>query len=301
MGAVFLGTLYPLLLDALGLGKISVGPPYFDTVFVPLMTPVVFLMGVGPLARWKEAELPDLAKRLRWAVLVCIVASLLTGWIAGEIKPMATLGFALSWWIVASVATDLWERVAPQGGGLAAVLSKVRLLPRAMMGMLAAHLGVAAFIFGVTMVKTYEVERDVKMNVNDTTEVRGYTFTFKGVSNHTGPNYEAAEGLIEVSRDGKPIVTMRPEKRVYRVQNNPMTEAAISPGLTRDLYVSLGEPVEGDKAWIVRVYVKPFIDWVWGGCMLMALGGILAATDRRYRQTARAAAAARAGLAGAAA
>jgi cytochrome c-type biogenesis protein CcmF len=301
MGAVLLGTLYPLLLDALGLGKISVGPPYFDTVFVPLMTPVVFLMGVGPLARWKEAELPDLAKRLRWAAVVCVVASLLTGWIAGEIRPLSTLGFALAWWIVAAVATDLWERIAPQGGGMAALTSKVRLLPRAMMGMLAAHLGVAAFIFGVTMVKTYEVERDVQMKVGDTTTVNGYTFTFKGARDVQGPNYVAAEGLVEVSRDGKLVTTMRPEKRVYRVQNNPMTEAAIDTGFTRDLYVSLGETVDNGQAWIVRVYVKPFIDWVWGGCLLMAFGGILAATDRRYRQTARAAAAARAGLAGAAA
>jgi cytochrome c-type biogenesis protein CcmF len=151
-----------------------------------------------------------------------------------------------------------------------------------MVGMMLAHLGVAAFAFGVSMVKTYEVERDVKMNVGDTTDIAGYRFTFRGVRDVQGPNYEAAQGLMEVSRDGKVVVELRPEKRVYRVQRNPMTDAAISPGLTRDLYVSLGEPVDVN-AWIVRVYYKPFVDWIWGGCLMMALGGGLAVTDRRYR------------------
>jgi len=286
MGAVLLGTLYPLLLDALNLGKISVGPPYFDTVFVPLMTPLAFLMGVGPLARWKQAALPDIATRLRWAAGVAVVAALLTGWIAGRISLMASLGFVMAWWIVASLATDLWERVRPAGGMPTHVMQRLRLLPRAMVGMMVAHFGVAAFIFGVTMVKTYEVERDVKMDVGDSTQISGYTFTFIGVRDVTGPNYQAVRGTVEITRDGAKVAVMRPEKRVYRVQQNPMTEAAIRPGLLRDLYVSLGEPVEGN-AWIVRVYVKPFIDWVWGGCLLMAFGGLLAATDRRYRVRAR--------------
>ena len=281
-GAVLLGTLYPLALDALGLGKISVGPPYFDTVFVPLMAPAVFLMGVGPLARWKNAELPDLARRLRWAAGVSVVAALATGWLAGRITLGATLGFLMGWWIVASVATDLWERVRPAGGVRTSLWGRLKLLPRSMVGMMVAHLGVAAFAFGVSMVTTYQVERDVQMNVGDTTELAGYVFRFQGVRDVQGPNYDAAQGLVEVTRNGKPVVTLRPEKRLYRVQRNPMTEAAIDPGFTRDLYVSLGEAVAGD-AWIVRVYFKPFVDWIWGGCLLMALGGALAASDRRYR------------------
>ncbi|QTN24980.1 heme lyase CcmF/NrfE family subunit [Rhizobacter sp. AJA081-3] len=282
-GAVLLGTLYPLVLDALGLGKISVGPPYFDTVFVPLMAPLVFLMGVGPMARWKATELPDLWTRLRWALGVAIVAALGVEWSTGEIGFQATLGLAMAFWIIASVATDLFERL--RGGN---PLERAKLLPRAMVGMMVAHLGVAAFIIGVTMVKGHEVERDVKMEVGDTTEVRGYTFTFKGVSDTTGPNYVAARATIEVSRDGRMLRTMHPEKRMYRVQQNPMTEADIDTGFTRDLYVSLGEPIEGSKgAWIVRVYFKPFVDWIWGGCLLMALGGLLAATDRRYRAKVR--------------
>jgi cytochrome c-type biogenesis protein CcmF len=287
MGAVLLGTLYPLLLDALGMGKISVGPPYFDTVFVPLMAPAVFLMGIGPLARWKEAELPDLARRLRWALGVSVVAALATGWIAGKISVVATLGLLMTFWIVSSVATDFWERVRPHGAPLREVPRRIRQLPRALIGMMVAHLGVAAFCFGVTMVKTYEIERDVKMEIGDSTTVNGYTFTFRGTREVQGPNYMAMRGLVEVTQDGKRLRDMRPEKRVYRVQQNPMTEAAIATGVTRDLYVSLGEPVDDRGAWIVRIYVKPFVDWIWGGCVLMALGGLLAVADRRYRVKAR--------------
>jgi cytochrome c-type biogenesis protein CcmF len=163
----------------------------------------------------------------------------------------------------------------------------MRQLPRPMIGMMLAHLGVAVFIFGVTMVKTYEIERDVKMDVGDTTELRGYTFTFKGARDLRGPNYVAARATIEVSRNGERVTEMFPEKRVYRVQRNPMTEAAIFPMLTGDLYVSLGEPIGDSGAWVVRVYVKPFVDWIWGGCLLMALGGLVAATDRRYRRDIR--------------
>jgi cytochrome c-type biogenesis protein CcmF len=285
--AVLLGTLYPLVLDALGMGKISVGPPYFDAVFAPLMAPVVFLMGVGPMARWKQAELPDLAVRLRWAAVVTVLATGLSAWIAERISFMSVLGMLLAWWIVASVLTDLWERVSPKGqGGLGMMLRRTSQLPRAAMGMMVAHLGVAVFIFGVTIVKTHEVERDVKMKPGDATTIGNLRFTLKEFKEVQGPNYQAVRGLVDVtdiSRAERLVARMEPEKRVYRVQTMPMTEAAIRTGLVRDLYVSLGEPVEGG-AWIVRLYVKPFVDWIWGGCVLMALGGLLAATDRRYRQ-----------------
>jgi len=281
--AVLLGTLYPLLLDALGMGKISVGPPYFDAVFMPLMAPTVFLMGLGPLARWKETDLPSLALRLRWAAVIAITASLITGWLAGEVRLVSTLGLVMAFWIAASVATDLWERVHPAGAAWADAGTRARQIPRALLGMMVAHLGIAAFCFGVVMVKTYEIERDVKMAVGDSTTVRGYTFAFNGVKELQGPNYVAIQGQMQVTRNGGAPLEMRPEKRMYRIQQNPMTEAAIDAGVTRDLYVSLGEQVEGG-AWIVRVYVKPFIDWIWGGCLLMALGGLLAVTDRRYRR-----------------
>jgi cytochrome c-type biogenesis protein CcmF len=188
----------------------------------------------------------------------------------------------MSFWIVGSVLTDLWERAHSLGGVRPSLLGRLRMLPRAMVGMMLAHLGIAVFAFGVSMVKTYEIERDVKMNVGDTTELAGRVFTFRGTKDVQGPNYDGVQGLVEVTRDGRSEVALRPEKRIYRVQRNPMTEAAIDPGFTRDLYVSLGETVE-DGAWIVRLYFKPFVDWIWGGCLLMALGGALALSDRRYR------------------
>jgi cytochrome c-type biogenesis protein CcmF len=282
-GSVLLGTLYPLALDALDLGKISVGPPYFETVWVPLMAPAVFLMGLGPLMRWKSASIPDLKTRLGWALGVAVVAAVATGFVSGRFSALASLGFLLSFWVVASVTLVLWERLKPAADVRTNLLARVRLLPRGVLGMCVAHLGVAVFSFGVSMVKTYETERDVQMQVGDSTEMGGYTFTFRGVRDINGPNYVAAQGLIEVSRGERVVLQMKPEKRIYRVQDNPMTEAAIDPGFTRDLYVALGEELPGG-AWTVRVYVKPFIDWIWGGCLLMAFGGLIAATDRRYRK-----------------
>ncbi|MBI5718349.1 MAG: heme lyase CcmF/NrfE family subunit [Burkholderiales bacterium] len=303
-GAVLLGTLYPLALDALGLGKISVGPPYFETVFVPLMAPVIFLMGVGPLARWKQAELPELAKRLRWALVVALLATGAQAFMHrgndGGISWMAMLGLLMAWWVVASLAADAWERLAPRRPGLVgsswlatlkavprSFVLRAPLVPRSVLAMWVAHLGIAVFIFGVTMVRTFEVERDVKMGVGDHVTIADLTFTLRGLREREGPNYRAVQGWVEVTRgegEGKvKVVDLLPEKRVYRVQDNPMTEAAIATRLTQDLYVSLGEPVEDGAAWIVRVYIKPFVDWIWGGCVLMALGGLLAAGDRRYR------------------
>ena len=194
---------------------------------------------------------------------------------------MATLGLAMGWWVVASVVTDLWGRIRPQHG--LGLVERLRRVPRAVVGMMVAHLGVAVFIFGVTLVSTYQIERDVKMLPGEKTSLAGYEFTFKSTQEVRGPNYVAMRGLVEVTHNGKPETTMHPEKRIYRVQRNPMTEAAIDSGITRDLYVSMGEQVEGG-AWIVRFYYKPFVNWIWGGCVVMVLGGLLAATDRRYRR-----------------
>ncbi|MBE2262449.1 MAG: heme lyase CcmF/NrfE family subunit [Burkholderiaceae bacterium] len=281
-GSVLLGTLYPLALDALGQGKISVGAPYFEAVFAPLMAPAVFLMGIGPLARWKAAALPDLAQRLRWAVLVSAVAAGLAMWLAGRWSFAVATGLWMAFWVVSAVATDVLERVRVAGEGWADALHRARRMPRAIVGVMVAHLGVAVFCFGVVMVKSGEIERDVQLAPGASTTLGADTFTFRGVREVAGPNYTALQGVMEVSREGRMMRELRPEKRIYRVQDNPMTEAAIANGFTRDLYVSLGEPVDGG-AWIVRIYVKPFISWIWGGCLMMALGGLLAATDRRYR------------------
>ncbi len=283
-GSVFLGTLYPLFLDALGLGKLSVGPPYFETVFAPLMAPALFLMGVGPLARWKQAQLPELAVRLKWAFAVSLAGGLLLPLTMGLWTPLASFGMVLALWIVASSLTNLVLRLQPSPG--VTVRSKLRAQSRSYYGMLLAHVGVAVFVVGVTMVKSYEAEKDVKLAPGETVELGGYAFRFDAVADVQGPNYVAARGTFTVTRDNAAVGMMYPEKRIYNVQKNPMTEAAIDTGFTRDLYVSLGEQV-GDKAWVVRVQVKPFVDWIWGGCVLMALGGLLAVLDRRYRVAAR--------------
>ena len=283
--SVLLGTMYPLLLDALGLGKISVGAPYFETVFLPLMVPVVVLMALGPLARWKEASLPSLLHRLRWAALATVLGALATGWLAGKLTLNATLGFLMAYWIVASIVVDAVERLK-SGASSLSLVGKIRQWPRSLVGMWLAHLGVAVFAFGVSMVRTYEVEQDLTMAVGSSADVGGYHFTFAGLQERHGPNFEALQASLPVTRDGQPVAELHPEKRVYRVQRTPTTEAAIQPGLTRDLYVSLGERVAPDT-WTLRVHVKPFVDWIWGGCLLMAFGGVVASSDRRYRLKAR--------------
>jgi cytochrome c-type biogenesis protein CcmF len=262
-----------------------VGPPYFETVFVPLMAPALFLMGVGPLAHWKKASLPDLASRLRWAAAAAALAALALPFAMGRWGAMVALGVLLAAWVAASGAVQIWEKVR-NAAGAASAWARLSGVPRATWGMLLAHFGVAVFVVGVTLVKGYESEKDVRMEPGDTVEIGGYTFRFDGVRDVTGPNYVAGRAQIPVTRNGKPVTTLYPEKRIYRVQNQPMTEAAIDTGLTRDLYVSLGEAVS-DSAWVVRVHHKPFIDWIWGGCLLMALGGALAASDRRYRLAAK--------------
>ncbi len=266
-GTVFLGTLYPLLIDAVGAGKISVGPPYFETVFVPLMAPALFLMGVGPLARWKRASLPELAVRLRWALGVSLALGFLSPLLFGNWSAMVGFGLALAIWIVSTALLTLKKSLRQT---------------RAHYGMVVAHIGVAAFVVGVTLVKGYESEQDAKMKPGDAVELAGYAFRLEQISNVRGPNYAAAQAKVVVSRNGKPVKVMYPERRHYTVQDQVMTEAAIDPGLTRDLYVSLGDPLEGG-AWLIKVQHKPFIDWIWGGCLIMALGGLLAASDRRYR------------------
>ena len=284
-GAVLLGTLYPLLLDALGLGKISVGPPYFDTVFVPLMTPALFLMGVGPIARWREASVPDLARRLKWALGVSVVSALLVPLALGQWTPMRSFGLLIAFWVLASTVYALAATLRAQAGR--GLLARLRSVPRAQLGMLLAHAGIGVFVVGVTMVKSYEIERDLKMDLGDTAEVGGYTFRFDGVRDVRGPNYTAARGTVSVLSGGALAFTLHPEKRSYSSQEPQMTEASIHTGLTRDLYVSLGEPVGTAGAWTVRIYYKPFVVWIWGGCVVMALGGLLAASDRRYRTAVR--------------
>jgi len=280
LGAVLLGTLYPLFMDAMGLGKISVGPPYFNAVFVPLMAPALFLMGIGPLARWKEASMPDIFTRMKWALGVALATGLLLPLTLDGFKPWAALGFFLAAWIALAVLAALLDRLKYSQGKLP---QKLASLPRGFWGMLLAHFGMAVGIAGIAVVANYSTERDVRMEVGSYAELAGYTFTFRGTAGHDGPNYRAARGTLEVSKDGKLVATLHPEKRVYNASAMAMTEAAVHPNIFRDIYVAMGEQLDDQGAWTVRLFHKPFINWLWFGALFMVVGGFMAASDKRYR------------------
>jgi cytochrome c-type biogenesis protein CcmF len=292
-GSVLLGTLAPLFVDALvavgALGqsnKISVGAPYFNMVFVPIMVFAVFLMGVGPVAKWKKASVPELATRIRWGAAVAVIVAAITPFLLGHWSWLVSLGILMAFWIIVTVAQDVWQRVKNTHSERPWP-ERFLSLPKSFLGMQLAHLGVAVFILGVTVIGGYETGKDVKMEIGDTVEVGGYTFRFDGVMDTSGPNYEASRGIIKVFKDGLPVMELNPEKRVYRVQQQPTTEAAIDSGFFRHLFVALGEPVGNNGAWSVRVSYKPLVSWIWLGCLMMALGGLLAISDRRYRTLAR--------------
>ena len=276
--SVLLGTLYPLLIDALHLGKISVGPPYFNSVFVPIMIPLLVLMGIGPWTSWKNSKLLDVVKRLWIAALVAVIAAALIPFAMGEFTWLSSLGFLLAFWVISSGVLQIIRQ------------AKVGKPTRSFIGMQVAHLGIAVFTIGVTMVGTYQEEKDVRMLAGESVSVGGYDIQLQSVSPVPGPNYNAMQGTFLLTRNGELEATMYPEKRSYFSSTMPMTEAAIDASLTRDIYVSLGEELD-DKAWAVRVYYKPFVDWIWGGCVLMALGGLLAMSDKRYRMKLKKAAA----------
>ena len=275
-GAVLLGTIYPLIVDALNLGKLSVGAPYFNAVFVPLMVPVVFLMVPGGIAHWREARWAQLGHDLRLPALAAVVAGIAIWTLTERGTWLAGMGMALATWVVVGLLMQIFIRMKKPGR-----------IPPSFWGMHLAHLGIAVITVGITMVKSYEVERDVRMGLNDTVTIENYSFELTGVSDVDGPNYKALRGDIKVTKDGKYLEMLYPEKRKYFSSAMPMTEAGIDSGFFRDLYVSLGEPIEGERLqWSVRVFYKPFISWLWYGAILMVLGGLLAVSDRRYRKSA---------------
>ena len=300
--AVFLGTMYPLVLDTLGLGKISVGPPYFEAVFFPLLAPAVFLMGVGPMARWRHAPLPDLVHRLRWALLVAVAATVLIAFTSGRFNAerlsgaggngaLGAAAFAIGifiaiWVIAASLA--LWvERLREVGGATRMPwIARIRSLPGGFYGMLLAHAGIGVFTIGVACVNTLQVEGDRAVAPGEAMSLGDYRFKLIALRPADGPNYQATRGEVEVSRNGAAHFTLWPEKRIYASQGSVMTEADIDSGLTRDVYVSLGELLP-DGRWTIKAWIKPFIDWIWAGCLMMAIGGLAAIADRRYRAVRR--------------
>ena len=275
-GVVLIGTLYPLIVDALGLGKLSVGPPYFEAAFVPVVLPMVLLMGFGPFARWKRAGVLDLVRQLRWPLVTSAALALVLPFaFGGRNSVLLFVALMMAFWVIGTAVLDPWQRWRKLGG-------QGRRLPRSVLGMAAAHLGVGVFIIGVAVDTGFGVERNLRVVDGERFEAGGYDWSYEGVREVAGPNWDAVEGAFDVSRDGEPVTTLRPQKRIYRVQTQPMTQAAIHPRLSRDLYVVLGEPL-GDGAWSARVNVNPMVRWIWLGALLMALGGVLAVSDRRYR------------------
>jgi cytochrome c-type biogenesis protein CcmF len=277
--SILLGTLYPLVIDALGMGKISVGPPYFNAVFIPLMAPLAIAVGGGMLLRWKRDSLSDLTSRVRWFILGCVVGGLALPLLMPFYSWAAALGLTLALWTVAMTVLSFIDRLGDKG------LSWVRLakIPAGFYGMTIAHLGIAVFVVGITLTSVYSIEKDSRMAPGETLELSGYKFKFQGIKQAQGPNYIAQQGLITVSHEGKPDVTLEPQERVYQVQKMPMTEAAIDAGLFRDLFVAIGEPLGDEGAWSLRIYYKAFIRWIWLGAVFMAIGGLCATCDKRYR------------------
>jgi cytochrome c-type biogenesis protein CcmF len=284
---VLFGTLAPLIYDAAGWGKISVGFPWFNKMFVSLSPLLILFMGIGPMAHWKHDDPKRLIRWLWLAGALAILAFLATSWPGFSADQLAVgFGLGMATWLLTSHLISLADRLRHRGWfkGLAADLAGNS---RSYYGMWLAHVGLAAFIVGVTMVSIQGSETDVRMSPGDTHESAGYRFEFKGVQAVPGPNYSAFRGDFTVSAGGQEIARLYPEKRTYLSGGMPMTEAAIDAGLLRDIYVSLGEPVGTSGDWALRIYYKPYVRWIWLGGLLMALGGLLAVTDRRYRMAKR--------------
>jgi cytochrome c-type biogenesis protein CcmF len=270
---VLLGTLYPLLADALDLGKISVGPPYFALLFVLLMAPLVLLLPFGPLTRWqREQPSKPFAMLVPWAGLALGIG-IGAFFLAPQGAWKTAAGLAGSAWVLAGTARFVWTRVRAKGSRFTAE----------MLGMTLAHIGIAVFLVGALLTEGLSRQRELALTPGQSVELGRHAFRFDGVVRRAGPNYLADRGTVQVSRDGQAIAVMHPEKRSYASGGQVMTESAIDPGLTRDLYVALGEPL-GNGAWAVRVHVKPFVRWIWLGAVLMALGGFVTATDKRFRR-----------------
>ena len=282
MLTILTGTLYPLFLDALGLPKLSVGAPYFSAVFVPLMLPLVVVMGIGPIAKWRRVRVGELFARLKLLfVLAIVLGGVLPLAIYGSAGLMTAAGIAAGAWALLTSVYALAGLVIKRKRATTAgrALAKI---PRAMIGMALAHMGIGIFIFGVVFTSAFSDQKEAAVKTGQAVELAGYTFVLAGISNVQGPNYDAVRADVAVTRHGRAVTHLYPEKRVYTVQRNPMTEAGIQSTLFRDLYVALGEAIGPDE-WGLRVYYRPFVQWIWLGALLMSVGGVLGATDKRYR------------------
>jgi len=275
---VLLGTLYPLLVDALNMGKISVGPPYYNAVFNPIVALMVVMMGIAPVIRWKKNKAGTFRSELGLVALASIVFGLAFPLLyGGEFIGWVAVGMGLAFWLIVATLKNAKTNITlPQGG------FDIKRPTLSYWGMVVSHMGIAVAVIGATMVSHYETQLDIRMDVNSTVELSGYEFAFEGMKDVEGPNFSAKQGQFRVFEDGKEIAFLRPERRIYRVQTMGMTEAGIDSTMSRDLFVALGDPLD-NGAWAVRVYVKPYINLLWLAGALVAFGGFMCIADRRYR------------------
>ena len=276
---VLLGTLLPLVHKQLGLGSISIGAPFFDQMFLIIMTPFALLLGIGPLVKWRRDQFSAIRTQVIASVIIMLIAGFALPYLLQDkLTVSAVLGTMMTVIIVLLSLYEMHQRATYRDTFWRGITK----LSRSHWGMILAHLGVAMTVWGIAFSQNYSIERDVRMNVGDTVQIAGYDFTFKGISDANGPNYVGGKAQIDISRDGKHETTLYAEKRLYTVSKMPMTEAAIDWGFSRDLYAALGEKLD-NNAWALRLYYKPFIRWIWLGGLFMALGGVLCMFDRRYR------------------
>lgn len=278
---ILLGTIYPLIIDALGLGKISVGPPYFNSVFIPLTAPLAALVGVGSLMRWRNDVFSRLVELLRWPLLLSIGLGLGLAMLMQPFSWAAFVAMTLVVWISLTAGYGIKLRIEHKPDKLKA-LGDISL---SIWAMLVAHFGIAIFIVGISLTSIYSEEKDIKLAPGESLSMAGYDFLFHGVKRTAGVNYDANQGQVTITKNGELVADLFPQKRVYRAQGMPMTEAGIDAGLTRDLFFALGEPLGENGAWALRVYYKPFVRWIWVGGLIMAFGGLLAVLDKRYRKS----------------
>ena len=278
---VLLGTLLPLVHKELGLGSISIGAPFFNQMFTLLIVPFVLFLGLGPLTRWKQQPVHALKNQLLVAGGLALSAGILVNFAYDEPQYMGMLGMVLVFWILVTTIQEVLQRLSAMPS-TSTTLTKLTKLTPSHWGMVLGHVGFAITIIGITLVSNYELERDVRMDVGEAVELGGYTFTFTDVKPLQGPNYNGDVGVFDVTKAGEFIVHLEPEKRMYLSQGMPMTEAAIHSTISRDLFIAMGEPLD-DGAWAIRIYIKPFVIWLWAGALVMAIGGVLSISDKRYR------------------
>ncbi len=284
---VFIGTLYPLLIDALGQGKLSVGPPYFNSVFIPLMMPALLLMGLSGTIRWKHQDGHGIWLASKVPMILALVGGVLLPLCWGTWRWGVAVALTAALWISLMAVRDWSLRLLSYRKTTNSWWQALCKVPASFSGMHIAHFGIAVFVAGVAVVSSYEHEDDLRMAFGDTHQVAGYTLRFDAVKPERASNYAALVGYLTLSQDGKALSVLKPEKRQYFSSQMPMTEAAIYHTQIKDIYVALGEPIGKDPFtgdWLVRIHYKPLVGWIWYGCLLMALGGAIAMSDKRYRQ-----------------